>query len=149
MFPSSRESSDLSQVLPIVPVISFIAKGCSSDSCVASEVRSPSKNPAPPSFLNLTVSFCFATLWHLGQGSDLSHSCHLRCRCGHAGPLTHCAGWGSNLRPSSTEATDRLAPQREHLTSTFLNICSQLSWNLSLCGCLSDVSSDFRFQNYG
>ena len=30
----------------------------------------------------------------LGQGSDPSHSHHLRPSCGHAGSLTHCAGLG-------------------------------------------------------
>ena len=36
-----------------------------------------------------------------GEGSDLRGSCELICSCSNARSLTHCAGWGLNLRPSA------------------------------------------------
>ena len=52
----------------------------------------------------------------LGQGSDLSCSCNLRCSCSNAGSLTHCA-W-PEIQPTSQRSrviADSVAPQRELL----------------------------------
>ena len=50
------------------------------------------------------LSFSFLpTPWHvefLGQGSNLSSSCHLHCSCGNSGSLIHCGpAQGLNLSP--------------------------------------------------
>ena len=39
----------------------------------------------------------------LGQGSDPSYSCDLHCIWSNTRSLTHCAGPGSNLSPSTAE----------------------------------------------
>ena len=52
-----------------------------------------------------------ATPWHMqfpGQGSDLSHSHKLSCRCGNARSLTHCARPG--IEPTSQHSQDAAAP---------------------------------------
>ena len=50
----------------------------------------------------------------LGQGSDLSHSCHPSQSWSNPRPLTHCAGPGIELAPQCSEDTnDLVAPQKE------------------------------------
>ena len=63
------------------------------------------------------ISF-LASPWHmefLGQGSDLSCSCDLSCRCSNASSLTHYARLG--IEPASQHSqdptTDHFVPQKE------------------------------------
>ena len=73
----------------------------------------------PYLFFSFSFSFFFGggALQHMefpGQGSDLSHSCHLGCSCGNARFLIHCAGPGIKPVSQLSQGTaDPTAPQHE------------------------------------
>ena len=79
-----------------------------------------------------------AALWHVGQGSDSSHSCNLCHSCGNARSLSHCAEPGIKpVTQCSRVAANPVVPQQE-LWATYSRLsqdCSEpevKAWSLSV-----------------